>query len=112
MAALATQDIRRSGTVPSMAAAAAGGDTFTPSIDTFVIVTNGGVGSITVTVDTPNEAFPDVGIAQVSVTVTAGQTKHIGPFNYDQFAQSDGTAAMTYSGVTSVTVGVFKLRKP
>ena len=109
MALLATQTISIAGIVPSYSAAAGGGDTFVPSDRTYLHVKNAGVGSITVTIVTPGEAAPGVAIADPQVTVANGSEKIIGPFYSGVYQDSTGTASITYSGVTSVTIGAFKL---
>lgn len=111
MATLAVQEVTRAGVALTLAAAAGGGDKFAPSDRTWLRVTNGGAGAITVTIVTPNTLISDVAITDVAVSVGAGATREIGPFPYEHFANSaDGLADITYSGVTSVTVGAFKLK--
>ncbi len=114
MATLATQTIRRTGVTPSYAAAAGGGDQFTPGPRTFLHVKNGGGAPITVTVVTPGSALPDVAVADLAVSVTNAQERMIGPFPPEYFADPalSGQAAITYSAVTSVTIGVFELSQP
>lgn len=113
MATLTVQDVKRTGVGPTYAAAAGGGDKFAPSKDTFLHAKNGSAGALTVTVVTPNEAFKDVAIADVAVSVPAGGERMIGPFPAEHFANSaDGLADITYSGVTSLTIGAFKLTQP
>lgn len=109
MAALATQSIVLTGLAPTYAAAAGGGDTFTPDDRTFIQVKNGSGGAITVTVATPGTII-GLGIADVSVSVPATTgDRMIGPFPAQHFADpADGLADITYSGVTSLTIGVFK----
>lgn len=111
MAALSTQTIVRTGIIPTYAAAAGGGDSFVPSSDTYLHVKNGSGGSLTVTVAATYTAIGQA-VANVVVAIAAGAEKMLGPFPYEYFAQSDGTAAATYSGVTSLTVAVLKLSKP
>jgi len=110
MAALATQTIVPGGVAPSYAAAAGGGDTFVPDKDTFIHVKNGGGSPITVTVAVPGNERYGVATADVSVSVTNAQERMIGPFPAEIFADPalSGSAGITYSGVTSVTIGVFK----
>lgn len=114
MATLAKQSIKRTGVVPAYSAAAGGGDKFTPGEDIFLHVKNGSGGSITVTVVTPKEAFPDVAEADVAVAIAAGAEKMIGPFPANHFANpsDSGLAAITYSGVTSLTLAVLELVQP
>ena len=109
MATLATQTISLLGIVPAYSAAAGGGDQFTPSEKTYLHVKNGGVGSITVTIVTPLEAAPNIAMADIAVTVANGAEKVIGPFGAALFQNATGLADVTYSGVTSVTVGVFRI---
>lgn len=111
MAALTTQNVVRTGIVPTYAAAAGGGDTFIPSADTFLHIKNGSGGSLTVTVAVTATVIGQAA-SNVAVAIAAGAEKMIGPFPYEFFNQSDGTAAVTYSGVTSLTVAVLKLAKP
>lgn len=112
MATLTVQEVTRAGAILTYAAAAGGGDKFAPTIDTWLRVINGGGGSITVTVVTPNTLVSDVAIGDVAVSVGAGVTKDIGPFPAELFANpTDGLADVTYSGVTTVTVAAVKLKK-
>lgn len=110
MATLTTQAISRAGIVPTYAAAAGGGDKFTPSRDTYIHAKNGSGGSITVTIVTPKNTSYGAAIADIAVAIAAGAEKVIGPFPYEHFADTDdGLGDITYSGVTSLTVGVFSL---
>jgi hypothetical protein len=114
MATLATQSIKRAGLSPAYAAAAGGGDQFTPGRNTFLHVKNGGGAPITVTVVTPGIALADVPIADLAVVVTNAQERMIGPFPPEFFADPalSGQAAITYSAVTTVTVAAFDLSQP
>lgn len=104
MAALATQQVTQAGTAVTMAAATSGGDTLTPSDHTHLRVKNGGGSPINVTVagqGVCNQGFTH----DLVVAVAAGAEEDIGPIGPARFARSsDGQAAVTYSGVTSVTV--------
>lgn len=108
MATLTVQDIDRSaGLEPTYVAAAGGGDDFPNDGDTFLVVINGGGAPITVTGDSTvmcNFGFdhnePD------GVSVPAGDTRFFGPFPVSRFGAS---LAVSYSGVTSVTVGAIRL---
>jgi hypothetical protein len=104
MAILTTRQQTQAGTIPAPVAAAAGGDRVQPGATTFLRVINGGGGSITVTVD--SVAPCSMGFDHdLSVAVAAGVTKDIGPLPASRFAAtSDGLVAITYSGVTTVTV--------
>lgn len=114
MALLASQSITRAGLAPAYAAATGGGDTFTPDGDTFLQVKNASGGAITVTIVTPrNDAWGNaIADNTVSVPATTGD-RMIGPFPADSYADpTTGLASITYSGVTSLTIGAFKLSTP
>lgn len=114
MATLTVNSVGRAGFRDdnALVAAAGGGDKFLPSKDTFIRVNNGGGAPITVTVATPGTTY-GLAVGDVSVSVTNAQSRLIGPFPAELFANpADGLADITYSGVTSVTVGVFNLAQP
>jgi len=78
-----------------------------PGPGVYIEVVNGSGGDITVTVDSvkPSNYGTDVNIAEV---VTAGERRKIAVNDIARFAGADGLAAITYSGVTSLTVGAFR----
>jgi len=109
---LTTQTVSSDFTL-SLAAAAGGGDAFLNDGRTFFVVTNGGGSPITVTVGVQHTSIKVPGLGSVTfaaipVTVNAGVTKWIavpkGPYN-----DSNGRVQITYSGVTSVTVGAVRV---
>lgn len=109
MATLATQLVTRAGIAPTYAAAAAGGDRFAPGPSTWLHVKNASGGAITVTIVTPrNDALGNtVADNTVSVPATTGE-RVIGPFPAEFYGSlTDGLADITYSGVTSLTIGCF-----
>jgi hypothetical protein len=113
MADLAKQSITLLGVAPAYVAAAGGGDKIVgPSERVFLHVKNGGGSPQTVTVATPR-TDPETGLAEadVAVSVPAGGERMIGPFRASTFGDpaDAGKAAVTYSGVTSVTVGCFEV---
>jgi hypothetical protein len=113
LATLATQSITRAGVVPSYAAAAGGGDAFTPTKDTWLHAKNGSGGSITVTIVTARTDAIGNAIADNAIAIAAGAEKLIGPFPAEHYQDSStGLAAVTYSGVTSLTIGAFALAQP
>lgn len=107
MALLATQTVTRTGLAPTYAAAAGGGDTFTPGQNTFLHVKNGSGGAITVTIATPGTTS-GLAIADVSVSVPATTgDRMIGPLPGSLFTDpATGVGNITYSGVTSLTVAI------
>lgn len=109
MATLAVQAAAASGVALSTVAAAGGGDVFSNNGKTVLFVNNGGGGSITVTI-TPQNTLPGgYALANVAVTLTAGQAKYLGTYDPQYFNNSNGQVAVTYSGVTSVTVGALSV---
>jgi hypothetical protein len=102
-----TQITPVTGVVQTLAAAAAGGDKFQPGDHTFLVVANGSGGSITVTID--SQVVSNFGVdTDGGGPVAGGATRLFGPFPSGRWAAaSDGLVAVTYSAVTSLTVGVF-----
>lgn len=113
MADLAKQSVVQSGLTPAFAAAAGGGDKLpSPTSRSWLVVKNGGGAPITVTVVTPR-VDPRTGLAEADavVSVTNAQERWIGPIHPEVYGDpaDAGKAAVTYSAVTSVTVGYFEL---
>jgi len=96
----------------ALVAAAGGGDAFAPGADTFVRINNGGGSAITATFATPG-SIGGLTIADGGGSVTNAQSRLFGPFPPELYADpTTGLVTLTYSGVTSVTVGVFKIPRP
>lgn len=109
MALLAKQSVGLLGVGPTYAAAAAGGDTFNPGNNVFLHVKNGGAGAVTVTIVTPGNVSGQA-VADVAVSVPAAAERMIGPLPGSLFARAvDGLGDISYSGVTSLTIGAFEL---
>jgi hypothetical protein len=110
MAALTTQTVSVAtgllDTGAALAAAASGGDTAEVGPGKFLVVLNGDASSKTVTIDTPG-TVSGLAIAQATYVVATLDTCIIPLANV--FRGSTGRASITYSAVTSVTVGVFEL---
>jgi hypothetical protein len=116
MAALTVTDVTVSGVLQTLAAAAAGGDDFFNGDDqrTFFVVTNGGGAPINVTIDAiPTSVnvtgWGSVPVSDTVVAVANSTTRVIGPFPPQRFNNAAGRVAVTYSGVSSVTVAAFRL---
>lgn len=109
MAALATNVVPLAGVRfdDKLVAAAGGGDTAQTGAGVFLVVKNGDSGSHTVTLATP-ETVDGLAVADRALAVAAGQTAVI-PVTDRYRNPSTGRAAITYDGVTSVTVGVFRV---
>ena len=115
MATLTTQNITRAGVIPTYAAAAGGGDRFTPGNTTFLHVKNGSGGALTVTVAATKVPIANMTTTNVVTSVTTAAAGWlIGPFPPEQFNATDGSglADITYSGVTSLTVAVLQFNQP
>ena len=108
MADLTVQVISLLGIVPSLTAAAAGGDAFLNSGREYLHVKNGGGASIDVTVD--SVAVCNQGVDHNAVVaVAAAAEKLIGPFPKARFNDAAEKVQVTYSGVTTVTVAAVRL---
>jgi hypothetical protein len=94
----------------ALVAAAGGGDAFPPGGDIFVRINNGGGSPITPTFVTPGTVRGNA-IADGGGAVTNAQSRIFGPFPADMYADpTTGLVTVTYTGVTSVTIGVFRLQ--
>lgn len=111
MAVLNVQRITQAGLTPAYVPAAGGGDSFLASGTEMVHVKNGSVGSITVTVDGPN--VDNFGVTgddhDLPIAIPAGQERMIKLADVARFRDVNGSIQLTYSGVTSLTVGVFSM---
>lgn len=112
-AANLTTTVIGTNTTPTLVAANVGGDAFINDGRTFLMVTNGGGApiNVTLTVQHANLKVPGAGtvtFSSVVTSVTNGQTRFIavptGPYN-----DASGRVQVTYSAVTSVTVGAFRV---
>lgn len=108
MATLTVQQITLTGTTPSYAACASGGDEFVNDGQTFIQVKNASGGELTVTVNSRTNCNQgsDHDVA-VAIPLTTGD-KMIGPFPPSRFNNGDGKVTITYSGVTSLTIAAIK----
>jgi len=111
MATLSVQEITRAsnGLTPAYASAAGGGDQFQNNGRCFIQVKNGSGGNITLTAVTQSTVD---GLAVTDLTavipLTSGD-KMIGPFPTDIYNDANGYVQLTYSAVTSLTIGAFRL---
>lgn len=110
MATLAQNTITRAGTLETLVAAAGGGDAAPCNADNYLKVNNGGASPITVTLAIPAaySGWSGVAYSNTQVTVANGTARLIGPLNPAIYQDPvTGLCTITYSAVTSVTVGVF-----
>lgn len=112
MAELTVQVSGVAGTAIAFGAAAGGGDSFNNiganAGRTVLLVKNGDASGKTVTINSQvpcNQGFDH----DVAVTVAAGATETIGPFDPARWNDSSGLVQVTYSAVTSVTVAAMRV---
>lgn len=108
MSTLAYQQSTIGGTAVTLAAASAGGDKVAPNANGALMVRNGDAAAKTVTIVVPGNTKYGQPDPDVSVVVAAGATAMVGPFPQD-LAGVDGLVSVTYSAVTSVTVGAVQI---
>ncbi len=93
--------------VNTLVAAAVGGDSFPNSGVERFRVRNGSGGSITVTVAAQSAVGCPAGtLHNVVLTVAAGAEQVVGRLDPNRFNDVNGRVQVTYSAVTTVTVGV------
>lgn len=115
MATLTIQNLVKSAELSvSYAAASAGGDVMPNDGKTVLHFKNASAGSLTVTVASAlashdfGDPFGPYTRADVVVAVPAGGERFVGPFPGRAFNNGSGQAAITYSGVTSLTVAALR----
>ena len=106
MATLTAQTIVRAALTPALAAAAAGGDEFVNTGKEFVELENASVGDIVATFVT-TATVDGLAVADRTVTIDAGERRFVGPFS-SSYEDSETKIQITYDGVTSLTIGVFR----
>ena len=109
MAELTIQQITEAGGSVTYSAAAGGGDTADNGGSTFLHIKNGGGSEVTVTItaqttSVESSIFGDLTKANASIAIAGSGEAFIGPFKPSAFNNSDNEIAITYSGVTSVTI--------
>lgn len=106
MASLTVQQL--TGTAqPTLAAAAAGGDTTILDPAVRVKVNNGGGASITVTVTPVGPLIAGAAAKQFTVAAGGFEVRRVWDYPGHKGNPRLGRADITYSGVTTVTVGAF-----
>lgn len=104
---LTSTQIVLAGVELELEAATADGNYFPCSGKDVFVINNASASPVTVTFDSKRLVYgTDVNPA---VVIPAGETHLIGPFLKERFDDGDGYVHLTYSAVTDVTVGVFKL---
>lgn len=108
MALLSAAAVTVDGTTQTLAAASGGGDTAVTGDGRFLVVKNGDASSKTVTLVVPGNLETGVAYPDKDYVVAAGATVLI-PLLPIYRNHATGVANITYSAVTSVTVGVFSI---
>jgi len=110
MATLSVQQISKAGVTMTLSAAAGGGDAFANDGKTTLVANNGSGGDITITLVT--QATTDgLAVADRTWVVQAGALEAIADLDPDIYNDTSGLVQVTYSGVTSLTVGAFRLNQ-
>jgi len=117
MATLTTQVISRAGlTTPTFAAATGGGDAMQCGPGMHIEARNASGSPITVTMVVPAARTYEPNVAITSPTFSVPATTGVvrwGPVDAGTFQDpTTGLCTITYSGVTSLTVGAFNLQGP
>ena len=109
MATLTVQTIDRAGDglTPNFVSAAVGGDAFPNTGREFLVVKTTGT-ACTVTAATP-QTVNGLAVADETYSCPSTGERYIGPFPSQTFNSTQGQVVLTYSAVTGVTVGVFKV---
>lgn len=109
MSQLATQTVTAAGMSPSLQACTSGGDTYSPSATTMLLIKNGDSAQHTVTVHTTFSAYGQP-ISNVAIPVPAGSEVMAGPFDPGMVANPQTTlATVTYDAVTSLTIAAISV---
>jgi hypothetical protein len=105
MATISVQSIVKAGTTVTLSAAAGGGDQFAlTDVNDIYVVNNASGGAITVTFVT--QATTDgLAVADRTVSVGAGDRDYVSDLDPNVYRDTNGFCQVTYSGVTSLTVG-------
>lgn len=109
MATLSVSQITTAGIAdPSLTTAAGGGDQFSNNGKTYLKVANATGATVTVTIAS-QQACSQGATHNTTASVASGQTKLLGPFPADRYNDANGYVQVSYSGVTSITVGAVAL---
>ncbi len=106
--AIATTGVLVSG---ALGTAGANTHTFANTGKEMLLVHNGGVGSINVTITTQqvvDDGENDLDVEDPVIAVGPGETKLIGPFKSSIYNNVDDAVEVALSGITTVTVQVLK----
>lgn len=109
---LTVTEITSDGVTDTLSAANADGHKFYNDGKTFLEVSNGSGGTITVTIVTPI-TYLGLAVADKTVAISNGATKFIGPFRPSLYNYTTGTdkgmVYVNYSAVTTTTVAAWRI---
>jgi len=110
MATLAAQKIIRTapGIEQVLSVAAGGGDEFVNTGKEFIIIANDDVSSMVLTIVT-TATVDGFAVTDYTATIPANKTHVIGPFLIGTYNDANSKVQMTYSAVTSLTIGIFSI---
>lgn len=112
MATLSHQVVPKTGLADAaLTAASGGGDKAPTGAGVFLMLKNGDAAPHTVTLATPTSQVVDGNLqpANRALTVAAGKTGLLPIGDFFANPADNGLASWTYDGVTTVTVGVFRI---
>tara|TARA_R100000789_G_scaffold5657_1_gene9715 strand:- start:11533 stop:11877 length:345 start_codon:yes stop_codon:yes gene_type:complete len=109
MAELTVQQITETGGAATYVSAELEGDTADNNGNMFLHIKNGGGGEITATItalttSVDSGMYGDLTKANATIAIAGGTQAFIGGFAPAAFNDGNGEIAITYSGVTSVTI--------
>lgn len=105
---VSVQQIVKTGLEAAYTNAHADGHEFSNDGRTFMHVVNGDGADKTITIQTP-QTVGGLAVADLAVTVTAGEERMIGPFRKSLFDQANGKVYVDFSATTNVTAAYLKL---
>lgn len=105
---LTVQQVLNTGLEATFSSANADGNYFINDGKTFIEIVNSDGSDHNIVIDSPVECNQGSS-HDITVTVTAGERRHIGPLSKSRFNDDNGYVNVTYSAVTSVTIAVMKL---
>ena len=109
MAELTVQQITEAGGAATYVSTAGGGDTADNNGNMFLHIKNGSGGEITVTItavttSVDSGVYGDLTKANATIAIAGSAEAFIGGFAPAAFNDGNGEVAITYSGVTSLTI--------
>ena len=108
MATLTAQSVVPTGLNPTYSSAAGGGDEFANTGEQVAHIKNGGAGAINVTFVTAATSG-GLAIADQVINIPASGERLCGPFNQNLYNDSNNRVQITYDGVDTVTIAIFKV---